>query len=158
MSYWVECCDFLTTEAIMETAPIWELDWNESLSVGIPEIDAEHQHFIRLINELNEAIIEHMDLEEIKSRMQSVLDDAAAHFAHEEALFKEWGYPEARAHAQKHAQIMQALHKIMGGFERVMVEYDWIEAGLKVKQALIEHLLAEDMKYRDYCRASVGRF
>ena len=29
---------------------VWRLDWDESLSVGIPEIDAEHQHFIKLIN------------------------------------------------------------------------------------------------------------
>lgn len=141
----------------MEATPIWRLDWNESLSVGIPEIDAEHQHFIRLINELNEAIIGRMDLEEIKSRMRSVLNDAAAHFAHEEALLNEWSYPEAGEHAQKHAQVTQALHEIMGGFERARAEFDWIEAGLKVKQALIEHILAEDMKYRDYCRASGGR-
>lgn len=141
----------------METAPIWKLDWNESLSVGIPEIDAEHQHFIRLINELNEAIIGRMDLGEIKSRMQSVLDDAAVHFTHEEALLKEWGYPEAGEHAQKHVLITQTLHEIMGGFKHTREMYDWIEAGLKVKQALIEHLLTEDMKYRDYCRASGKR-
>ena len=30
-------------------------------------------------------------MEEIKSRMQSILDDVATHFALEEALFKEWG-------------------------------------------------------------------
>ena len=40
----------------MEAKPIWRLDWNESLSMYIPEIDAEHQRFIQLVNELNEAI------------------------------------------------------------------------------------------------------
>ncbi|MDO8311170.1 MAG: bacteriohemerythrin [Sideroxyarcus sp.] len=132
----------------------WHLDWTDELSVCIPEIDAEHQHFIQLINELNEAIIARMDTEEVKRRMQSILDDAAAHFAHEEALFREWGYPQAEQHAQKHAQITQALHEIMEGFEHDGTEYEWIEAGLKVKEALIQHLLAEDMKYRDYCCAA----
>lgn len=130
--------------------PTWRLVWDEALSVYIPEIDAEHRQFIKLINELNEAIIARLDVEEIKKRMQAILDDAAAHFAHEEALFKAWHYPQAKEHAQKHAQVTLALHEMMGSFDR-RVEYEWIAAGLQVKQALIEHLLSEDMKYRDYC-------
>lgn len=43
-----------------------------------------------------------------------------------------------------------------GGSSSV-VEYEWIDAGLKVKRALIEHLLTEDTKYRDYChKKNVG--
>ena len=133
-----------------ETSP-WRLEWTDELSVCIPEIDAEHQHFIQLINELNEAIIARMDMAQIKKRMQAILDDAVAHFTHEEELFREWGYPEAEEHAQKHAQAVLVLGEIMRGFERGGIEYEWIAAGLKVKQVLIEHLLTEDMKYRDYC-------
>ncbi len=76
----------------METTPIWRLKWDESLSMHIPEIDAEHQHFIRFVNELNNAIIDRMDTKEVRKRMQAIMDDATAHFAHEEALLKEWGY------------------------------------------------------------------
>ncbi len=128
----------------------WKLEWNDGLSVFIPEIDAEHQRFIRLANELNEAIVTRMSLEQIKTRTQSLLDDAAVHFRHEEALFSEWGYPEAGQHAEKHAQVMRSLQEIMGRFERGGTEYEWIEAGLQIKQALVDHLLTEDMKYRDY--------
>jgi hemerythrin len=134
----------------------WRLEWNEGLSVCIPEIDAEHKQFIRLVNELNEAIGGRMDVQEIKKRMQAIQDDAVKHFAHEEALFREWGYPEANEHAMRHAQVIQALHDIMRRFERGGVDYEWIEAGLKVKEALIGHLLNEDMKYRDYRLASKG--
>jgi hemerythrin-like metal-binding protein len=122
--------------------------------MGIPEIDAEHQNFILLINALNEAIIKRLDVEEIKKRMQAILDDAATHFAHEEMLFRKWGYPDTEEHARKHAQVTHALCEIMGRFERGGVEYEWIEAGLKVKEAVIGHLLGEDMKYRDYHIAS----
>jgi hemerythrin len=122
----------------------------------IPEIDAEHQRFIRLVNELNEAIVGRMGLEEIKRRMQAIVDDAVAHFVHEEALFRGWGYPAAREHAEKHAQIILALREIMARFEHGGTEYEWIDAGLQIKKALIEHLLNEDMKYRDYRLASGG--
>lgn len=138
----------------MEMTPVWRLDWNENLSVCIPEIDAEHRHFMQLINELNEAIVGRMGVAQIKNCMHAIIIDAKAHFAHEEALFREWSYPDAEEHAHRHAEIMQALHEIMGYFQHDGLEYELIEAGLKVKAALIEHLLSEDMKYRDYCCAS----
>ncbi len=128
----------------------WRWDWSDELSVGIPQIDAEHQQFILLVNALNEAISNRMPVEEIKIRMQAILLDAVAHFAHEEALFEDCGYPQAEEHAMKHVQVLHALHEIMGGFTHGGEEYEWINAGLQVKQALVEHLLAEDMKYRDY--------
>ena len=136
-----------------ETTP-WRLEWNEGLSVHIPEIDAEHQQFLRLIYELNEAIIGRMDMEEIRKRMQSLLDDAVKHFAHEEKLFREWGYPEAEEHAITHVQATHALNQIMGHFQHGGMECEWIEAGLRVKETLIGHMLNEDMKYRDYCKAA----
>lgn len=133
-----------------ETSP-WTLAWTDELSVFIPEIDAEHQHFIKLINELNEAITRRMNEAKIKKCMQAILGDAVAHFEHEEALFREWGYPDAQAHAQKHAAALLVISGIMTGLERGGVEYEWIAAALKIKKTLIEHILTEDMKYRDYC-------
>jgi len=135
----------------------WRLEWNEGLSVSISEIDAEHQNFIMLVNKLNQAIIGRLELEKVKYCMQSILIDAAKHFAHEEELFKQWGYPEAEVHAKRHAEVIRALDEIMGHFERGGLEYEWIEAGLKVKEALIGHMLGEDMKYRDFRRAKETR-
>ncbi len=132
----------------LQTSSSWRLEWDDSLSMGVPEIDAEHQHFMQLINQLNEAIAERMGIEEVKQRMRAILEDAKAHFAHEEALFREWNYPDAVAHTQKHVQLMAALHTIMQRFEHNCLEYELIDAGLKIKTALIEHLLTEDMKYR----------
>jgi hemerythrin len=139
---------------MMDTTPTWRLDWDESLSVFIPEIDDEHKRFIRLVNELNEAIVGRQDGAEIQKRMQRILDDAANHFAHEEALFKEWHYPDAEEHAQIHAAITQALNGIMSQFKHDGTMYEWVAAGLKIKEVLINHILNEDMKYRDFSLAA----
>ena len=140
----------MNAKSILNKLSTWRMEWNEQLSVNVPEIDAEHRHFIGLVNELNEAIITRMSLEVIQNRMQLVIDDAVKHFSHEELLFIQWGYPEAEIHAKRHAQILIAMNQIMEVFQRGGLEYEWIEAGLNVKKALIEHLLTEDMKYRDY--------
>lgn len=139
------------------TTPVWRLDWDESLSMCIPEIDAEHRRFIRLVNDLNEAIVDRLDVDEIRKRMQRVIDDAIEHFAHEEELFRKWNYPRAEEHAAVHAAIVQALNAIMSQFNQERSLYEWVAAGLRVKDALIQHLLVEDMKYRDYCSLSGER-
>lgn len=131
--------------------PVWRLDWDESLSMCIPEIDIEHRRFIRLVNDLNEAIVDRLDVDEIRKRMRRVIDDAIEHFAHEEELLRKWNYPKVEEHAGAHAAIIQALNAIMSQFNQERSLYEWVAAGLKVKDALIQHLLVEDMKYRDYC-------
>ena len=136
----------------MTTSNVWRLEWSEGLSVGIPEIDLEHRHFIGLVNSLNEAILDRLELGEIERRMRLILEDAGSHFAHEERLFAEWSYPEAAEHAGKHAEISLALQKIMRGISTRTLEPELIEIGLAIRQTLVDHLLIEDMKYSAYYR------
>lgn len=126
----------------------WRLEWNDSLSVGIAEIDAEHQHFIQLVNQLNEAITGRMGIGEIQQRMLAILEHTKTHFAHEELLFREWNYPHTAAHVEQHAQLVSALQAILASFEHGCTEYELIDSGLKIKSTLIEHILIEDMKFR----------
>jgi len=133
---------------------IWKIVWSDDMSVGIPEIDEDHKRFASLINDFNRAILDHMDIVEIKRRLQLVLDDAVQHFAHEERLFKEWHYPDADDHAARHAEAVAAYLAIMEKFITYDLESEWIDAGQKVKDLLITHLLVEDMKYAEFYRKS----
>lgn len=128
----------------------WALVWDDSLSVGNAKIDREHQTFIGLVNELNEAVIGRLSRQEIAARLQALVLDAKQHFAHEEALFEQWRYPKALEHAQQHRKILDALDATLQRFQHDCTEYELIESGLDIKAALIEHLLSHDMLYRDY--------
>ena len=132
----------------------WKIEWNDRMSVGIPEIDEDHKRFALLIGELNRAIADRMDLSEIKKRLQLILDDANRHFEHEEKLFTQWKYPDAKNHADKHAQAIKALQAIMKKLISYDLQSEWIDAGLAVKDILINHLLTEDMKYAEFYRNS----
>jgi hemerythrin len=133
---------------------IWMLEWNDGMSVGIPEIDEDYKRFVFLVNELNSSIVDRMDLSEIKKRLQLLIDDGVQHMAHEERLFKEWGYPDAEDHANRHAQAIKDLNTIKEKFMTSNLEPKWIEAGLEVKDILITHFLMEDMKYAEFYRNS----
>jgi hemerythrin len=130
--------------------PTWQLEWNDEMSVGIPEIDEEHKKFITLINDLNRSITEGRKQTEIKERLKFIVDDAAQHFAHEEKLFREREYPDAASHALTHTEALKALKKIQQAFIPHGLDSEWVDAGLFIKSILINHILTEDMKYAHY--------
>lgn len=130
----------------------WEIRWNEALSVGVPEIDDAHRQFIGRVNDLNRAIIECRDKPAVERLLDLMLMEAAHHFWHEQRLLAKWHYPDLAAHAAKHAQLTAQFDRVMKEFERADVSFTWALKGLHIKQLLVDHLLHEDMKYRDFLR------
>jgi len=135
----------------------WEIAWTDYLSVGVPEMDEEHRQFIARVNELNKAIIESEDKATVERLMDLMLMEATHHFWHEQELLERWKYPEAEAHAAKHAELTAQFARVMKEIEASDISFVWASKGLLFKQLLVEHLLREDMKYRDFLRAKTGR-
>lgn len=130
----------------------WKIRWNDSLSVGVAEIDAEHRQFVARINELNQAIVECKDKATVERLLDLMLMEASHHFWHEQQLLALWKYPGRADHAAKHAQLTAQFERLMKEFERADVSFTWALKGLYIKQLLVAHLLKEDMKYRDFLR------
>ena len=128
----------------------WEIAWSNFLSVGVPEMDDEHRQFIARVNDLNSAILESEDKAAVARAMDIMLAEAARHFAHEEELLVRWKYPEAAAHAAKHAELAAQFERVMKEFADTDISFVWALKGLRVKQLLVEHLLKEDTGYRDF--------
>ena len=135
----------------------WEIAWSDYLSVGVPEMDEEHRQFISRVNDLNKAIIESEDKATVERMMDLMLMEAAHHFWHEQELLARWKYPETAAHIAKHAALTAQFERVMKDFAETDISFVWALKGLHVKQLLIEHLLKEDVKYRDFLRAQTGQ-
>ena len=134
----------------------WKIDWNEELMLGIPEIDAEHKGFVALVNDLNLALAGRADKAEVREKLDLLLLDAKQHFQHEEELFAQYEYPDWKQHAELHRQVEQALENELALFDGSEFGAVWVESGLRIKQALVSHLLEEDMKYRDFMKLRMG--
>jgi hemerythrin len=134
----------------------WKIGWSDRLSVGIPEIDADHERFIFLINELHRSIRGRMDVDKIKKRLLLIVDDAVYHFGQEERLFKEWKYPDVDDHANKHAEIIEMIQTAIRTADTRTPRPEWILIGLAIKEALITHILTDDMKYAEFYRRNIA--
>ena len=128
----------------------WKIEWSEALSVGNPIIDAEHQYFLLLINDLNGAIAERRDKREIVRCMDLLREEAEAHFAHEEQLFAERGYPNAEIHSQHHAHISDLVRQTMQQFSTEEFSAAWLDSGRAIKDLMVSHILTVDAEYTEF--------
>ncbi len=125
----------------------WEIEWHDGMSVGIPEIDEDHKRLLFLVRELDAAILGRMSWTVIRQKLQLLLDDAEQHFPHEEKVFRERQYPGVAREMEKHAHLLQTLRGIQANFAAYRFDVEWIQAALKVKELLLNHLLQDDMQY-----------
>ena len=133
-----------------------EIPWSDTfLAVGEPEMDGEHQQFIRLLNELNKAI-ETDDRKTIEQLLNSVLSDATCHFHHEQQLLEKWNYPKAKAHAKRHAELTEQCSRAMKEMREADNDRLWPLRGRQIKQWLFEHLAHDDAEYADFLRERRG--
>ena len=130
----------------------WKIEWSDALSMSNPQIDAEHKHFFALVNKLNRAINDRRDKAEIERIMNLILEDAVAHFAHEEQLLAERGYPRAQEHARLHAELINTFQQALKKIQQTEFSRMWIYTGLGIKTRLVEHVLIEDARYIAYLR------
>lgn len=135
----------------MEETP-WAIKWSAALSMSHPEIDAEHRHFIDLINKLNSAIVYRKGKLEVEQILKQVLEDAIAHFTHEEQLFVMKKYPLRQEHSQIHAELVDRFRQAFMVIHASSFDREWIELGLSLKNQFLDHILNEDTKYIEYLR------
>ena len=128
---------------------IWHFEWDPSLNIGHPDIDNDHQDLIDLISELIESILEVHPLQEIHQRMRRVMDHAERHFLLEEEVLQQWNYVDIEKHVSLHVSIIRKFDEIRRSMDNSTAMDYWIEAGLDVRNTLIDHLLHEDQKFKN---------
>ncbi len=76
--------------------------WEESLSIGVADIDAQHRHLIEMVNIVAGAVELNDGQDLAGAALRSLCDYAVEHFAAEEALMDMDTYPEYDLHVSEH--------------------------------------------------------
>ena len=93
------------------------IEWNDDLSVNIPEIDKQHHRLVDLINELNDAMKLGKGHAVLSKTLNGLIDYTATHFGTEEKYFDRYGYPEAESHKKEHKDFVAKVSEFKAGFE-----------------------------------------
>lgn len=95
------------------------VEWDESFSIHVPEIDEQHKTWLDIINTLHESLLTSSGLETLtESTLQSMLDYAHKHFAYEEQFMRDIAFPDTDEHTLLHAQFLQKIHSLDNEIER----------------------------------------
>ena len=126
-----------------------KLEWKPEYSVGNEAIDNDHKALFALVKELDTAGPGSTSLGDIFGRLD---DYVQFHFAREEALMERGGYPDLEAHKKEHQEFIDWLEVVKLTYQRASESRFMIGDSVNrfLQDWLIEHIMEEDMKYRDF--------
>ncbi len=85
------------------------INWNDSFSVGIAEIDEQHINLVKMLNELTDAMKAGKGNDVMSPIIQRLIKYTQTHFKTEESLFKSYNYPDASEHISEHRDFVEKI-------------------------------------------------
>lgn len=127
------------------------IEWYDSYSVGIKEIDQQHMELVAITNKLFQAIMGergHVVLLDILRELERYV---AYHFDYEEHLLREHGYPELslKEHAEEHELLKRQVQDFITDYAQHGDTMDVDVFGF-LRTWTDEHLGQSDSEYSGY--------
>ena len=127
------------------------MDWNESFTVHIQEIDRQHQRLIDLINDVYRGVLLEKGDEIIGKTLDELVGYTQTHFGYEEKMFAEHGYPETEQHIAKHKALIEQVTELCGRFQANGGDMKIGNELLTfLKDWLTKHIRGVDRKYSSF--------
>lgn len=124
--------------------------WTKENSVGITEIDVQHQRIFTIINNLADSISNNKAQAEIDKILAQLVEYSTVHFGTEERYFKMFNYIYIDDHVAKHHmyndKVSEFYEKKKNPNQKQTLPYEIINF---LKDWWINHINIEDKKYTD---------
>lgn len=122
------------------------LEWDESFSVRVQEIDDQHKKFIDAINRFQAAVDSGEASQEFAKLLDFLISYSEFHFKTEEDYFAKFGFEEADSHKEQHLAFIEIVKAYQARFEAddlIVPE----EVSTFLNNWLREHILSSDKRY-----------
>ena len=93
------------------------IEWKEEFSVGVPDVDHEHQKLISLINDLHDVMSRENSDVTVMDFLGEIYAHVSAHFALEEKIMRDRKYDQYAEHKAEHEVLLDTLRDIMDDYE-----------------------------------------
>jgi len=122
-----------------------ELIWDNTLSIGVDEVDEDHRRLVDLFNLFKHAVEDGDSGDYTQSVLEELICCTIWHFRHEERLMLKYGYEGLAEHKAEHQELIESAkelqQKYLQGDKQVTNEdIEFLE------QWLTEHIYDVDMK------------
>ena len=93
-----------------------QIEWRQEFSIGIAQVDQEHESLIAQINKLYEQLGLPLDTITIEAMLDDLAADISTHFALEELLMQEADFAEYADHKKDHEHLLDQIHDLKFDF------------------------------------------
>lgn len=124
------------------------LPWKEKYSVRVKTINDHHKELVRLINELNNAMLYEKGRSEIAKVLNGLVDYTVFHFDYEEKMLEKNGYDDLANHKKIHVKFVNKIKELKSDFESGEKELSKDVMDF-LKAWLVEHIMGTDQKYSE---------
>lgn len=128
--------------------------WNDSLSIGIPEIDRQHKQLIDQLNALVDAMYANRGKEEIQSIVRFLDMYVAQHFGFEENCMRKYRCPVASTNAAAHAKFIKTLSEVK---QELQTKGSSLPLAIKVNEQLLDWFVNHIKKIDRELKASMNQ-
>ncbi|MEO5373311.1 MAG: bacteriohemerythrin [Alphaproteobacteria bacterium] len=128
--------------------------WDESLSVGVTSIDADHKLLFHLLDDLQGALRDNEDSSVVGSVLNGLVAYTGYHFAREERIMEVCGYPELAQHRGLHEGIRARIATESKAYHANPLEFDSHALAVFIRDWLVGHVLGQDTKIKPYVTAN----
>ena len=120
-----------------------KVEFNQDYSIGITEIDKQHERFFEIYNDLADRLAgsQGMTEAEVFSVFNELFMYTKYHFREEEWIMKTAQYPDLRDHLDQHQSLIDGLSKVRREVARLPDVIRAIELFVKIWG---EHILVTD--------------
>jgi len=94
-----------------------QINWTDSLAIGIPLIDDQHKTWITRLNAVAAAIASHQGPDQVALTLGFLIEYTQFHFATEEKHMTANAYPELEQHRARHDELRTTLDNLVQDFE-----------------------------------------
>jgi hemerythrin len=129
-----------------------ELKWGPDLSVGVAEIDAQHQHFVELVNVLYRAIRAGRGRDALGTAFDELAEYTRTHFTTEEQLLLWHDYPEYAEHKAQHDAMIERVATLRRRFQAGDQAITFELMGT-MSEWLVTHIQSSDKRYANFLKA-----
>jgi hemerythrin len=128
-----------------------KIEWDESLSLGINEIDEQHMMLIYRLNELSEALDKEEDIDVLYKTFNFLIDFTDYHYTAEEKILLENNSSRYDFHKGKHDEFLNTLRKLCQSLldDGVTPELK-NQVNVYIVAALINHIKGIDQELVQY--------
>lgn len=122
------------------------INWDNSLQIGIEEIDNQHKKLVELLNTLFEAMQNGRSKDVLGKILNELASYTVMHFKTEEKYFEKFGFEEELDHMAAHASFVSKISKFKTEFDSgsAAVSQDLLRY---LKDWITKHINVSDRKY-----------